>query len=150
VDLRPGLARIVREENERDFVKFSVRERDLGSLVAEAQGKVDAASICPKVIAWKTGHSKMRNAQSGGWRHLSTDIVSHLLPVVITFNSASFATLSCLTCRFSAGGFMALPLAGLNLSVAALVGFVALFGIVIQKQCHPGLAIAELRRETRA
>src|SRR5208283_6043106 len=66
----------------------------------------------------------------------------------ITFNSGSFATLVLLNVPFSAaGGFMALPLAGLNLSVAALVGFVALFGISIQNSVILVTRIRELRNE---
>ena len=44
---------------------------------------------------------------------------------------------------------MALPLAGLNLSVAALVGFVALFGISIQNSVILVSRIRELRREDK-
>ncbi|HKB91122.1 MAG TPA: efflux RND transporter permease subunit, partial [Opitutaceae bacterium] len=48
VDVHPGLARIVREENERrTHIKLSVRDRDLGSMVAEAQSKVNAAVHLP-------------------------------------------------------------------------------------------------------
>ncbi len=42
---------------------------------------------------------------------------------------------------------MALPLAGLNLSVAALVGFIALFGISIQNSVILVSRIHELRRD---
>jgi cobalt-zinc-cadmium resistance protein CzcA len=47
----------------------------------------------------------------------------------------------------AAGGLMALPLAGLNLSVAALVGFVALFGVSIQNSVILVTRIRELRGE---
>src|SRR5258708_40300987 len=51
----------------------------------------------------------------------------------ITFNSTKLATLILLNVPYAAaGGLMALPIAGINLSVAALVGFVALFGVSIQ------------------
>ena len=42
---------------------------------------------------------------------------------------------------------MALPIAGLNLSVAALVGFIALFGISIQNSVILVSRIHELRRD---
>ena len=48
VEMRPGLARIVREENERrTSIKLSVRDRDLGAVVADAQQKVDAKVHLP-------------------------------------------------------------------------------------------------------
>jgi cobalt-zinc-cadmium resistance protein CzcA len=59
-----------------------------------------------------------------------------------------FAVLVLLTVPFSAaGGMLALPVAGLNLSVAALVGFIALFGISIQNSVILISRISELRRE---
>jgi cobalt-zinc-cadmium resistance protein CzcA len=42
---------------------------------------------------------------------------------------------------------MALPVSGLNMSVAALVGFVALFGVSIQNSVILVTRIRELRRE---
>jgi cobalt-zinc-cadmium resistance protein CzcA len=47
----------------------------------------------------------------------------------------------------AAGGIMALPVSGLNMSVAALVGFVALFGVSIQNSVILVTRIRELRRE---
>jgi cobalt-zinc-cadmium resistance protein CzcA len=64
----------------------------------------------------------------------------------VTFNSSAFAALILLIVPYSAvGGILALPLAGLNLSVAALVGFVALFGIAIQNSVILVSRIHELR-----
>ena len=47
----------------------------------------------------------------------------------------------------AAGGIMALPIGGLNMSVAALVGFVAHFGVSIQNSVILVTRIRELRRE---
>ena len=48
VDVKAGLSRVEREENERRIaIKLSVRDRDLGSVVAEAQRRVDAAVRLP-------------------------------------------------------------------------------------------------------
>jgi cobalt-zinc-cadmium resistance protein CzcA len=64
------------------------------------------------------------------------------------FDSARFAVLVLLTVPFSAaGGLLALPLAGLDISVAALVGFIALFGISIQNSVILVSRIIELRRD---
>jgi cobalt-zinc-cadmium resistance protein CzcA len=68
----------------------------------------------------------------------------------IAFDSAKFATLILLTVPFAAaGGIMALPVAGLNMSVAALVGFVALFGVSIQNSVILVTRVRELRRQGR-
>ncbi len=68
----------------------------------------------------------------------------------VAFDSVKFAVLILLTVPFSAaGGLMALPIAGLNMSVSALVGFVALFGVSIQNSVILVTRVRELRREGR-
>jgi len=64
----------------------------------------------------------------------------------IAFDSARLAFLILLVVPFAAvGGVLALPLAGLNLSVSALVGFMALFGIAMLN----GVILVERIRELR-
>jgi cobalt-zinc-cadmium resistance protein CzcA len=66
----------------------------------------------------------------------------------VAFDSTKMAVLILLTVPFSAaGGLMALSIAGLNMSVAALVGFVALFGVSIQNSVILVTRVRELRRE---
>jgi len=151
VDVRPGLARINREDNERRTdIKLSVRDRDLDSVVREAEAKVAAAVHLPTGyrLEWTGSFENEQRAE----RRLAVIVPFTLLAIFfllfITFNSASFACLILLTVPFAAaGGLMALPLAGLNLSVAALVGFIALFGISIQNSVILVSRIAELRRD---
>jgi cobalt-zinc-cadmium resistance protein CzcA len=62
------------------------------------------------------------------------------------FDSGRLAFLILLVVPFAAvGGLFALPLAGLNLSVSALVGFMALFGIAMLN----GVVLVERVRELR-
>jgi cobalt-zinc-cadmium resistance protein CzcA len=151
VEVRPGLARIVREENERrTSIKLSVRDRDLGSVVAESQRKVDAAVHLPAGyrLEWTGSFENEQRAE----KRLAVIVPLTLLAIFcllfIAFNSAKFAALIVLNVPYSAaGGLMALPLAGLNLSVAALVGFVALFGVSIQNSVILVTRIRELRGE---
>ncbi len=151
VEVHPGFARVVREENERrTAIKLSVRDRDLGSVVTEAERKVDAAVPLPPGyrLEWTGSFENQQRAE----RRLAVIVPLTLLAIFfllfITFNSSKFATLILMNVPYSAaGGLMALPLAGLNLSVAALVGFVALFGISIQNSVILVSRIAELRRE---
>jgi cobalt-zinc-cadmium resistance protein CzcA len=66
--------------------------------------------------------------------------------LVAAFDSAQLAFLILLVVPFAAvGGIFALPLAGLNISVSALVGFMALFGIAMLN----GVLLVERIRELR-
>ncbi len=151
VEVRPGLARIVREENERrTSIKISVRNRDLGSLVAEAQHKVDGAVHLPTGyrLEWTGSFESEQRAVKRLAFIVPITLVMIYFLLFMAFDSGKFATLILLTVPFSAaGGMMALPMAGLNLSVSALVGFVALFGVSIQNSVILVTRIGDLRRE---
>ena len=153
VEVRPGLARIVREENERrTAIKLSVRDRDLGSVVADAQHKVDAAVHLPAGyrLEWTGSFENEQRAEKRLAVIVPVTLLAIFFLLFITFDSVKLASLIVLNVPYSAaGGLMALPLAGLNLSVAALVGFVALFGISIQNSVILVSRINELRREGR-
>lgn len=150
VETKPGMARIYREENERRTdVKLSIRDRDMGSVVADAQRAIAAQIKIPTGynIVWTGAFENERRAE----RRLAIIFPITLLAIFfllfITFNSSAFATLVLLIVPYSAvGGILALPIAGLNLSVAALVGFVALFGIAIQNSVILVSRVHELRR----
>ena len=63
------------------------------------------------------------------------------------FDSGKMATLILLNVPFAAvGGLLVLPLAGLTLSVSALVGFISLFGVSVQNGVLLVERIHELRR----
>ncbi len=149
VDVRSGSARIFREENaRRTAVKLSVRGRDLGSLVAEAQGKVDAQLRLPAGyrLEWTGAFENQQRAV----KRLAVVVPITLLAIFFllftTFDSGKLATLILLNVPFAAvGGVLVLPLAGLTLSVSALVGFIALFGVSIQN----GVLLVERIRELR-
>ena len=151
VDLRPGLALIDREENERrTAIKLSVRGRDLGSVVAEAQRKVDAQVHLPVGyrLQWTGAFENEQRAEKRLAIVVPLTIAAIFFLLFIAFDSTKFATLILLTVPFAAaGGIMALPVAGLNMSVAALVGFVALFGVSIQNSVILVTRVRELRRQ---
>jgi len=151
VETRAGLARIDREENERRTdIKLSVRDRDLGSVVAEAQRKVAAAVPLPTGyrLEWTGSFENERRAERRLAIILPFTFIAIFFLLFLTFDSGRFALLILLTVPFSAaGGLLALPVAGLNLSVAALVGFIALFGISIQNSVILVARIDELRRD---
>ena len=142
VEVRPGLARIVREENERrTSIKLSVRDRDLGSMVADAQSKVAAAVHLPAGyrLEWTGSFENEQRAVKRLAIIVPITIVIIFFLLFVAFDTAKFATLVLLTVPFSAaGGLMALPLAGLNLQFQHWVGFVALFRRCDPKQCDSG------------
>jgi heavy metal efflux system protein len=149
VDTGRGFAQIWREENERrTAVKFSVRGRDLGSVVAEAQQKAAAQVKLPPGYRWEwTGEFEN---QQRAVRRLEVIVPITLTAIFfllfVAFDSSWMAFLILLNVPFAAvGGIFALPLAGLNLSVSALVGFMALFGIAMLN----GVILIERIRELR-
>jgi len=161
VEVRQGFAQIWREENaRRTAVKFSVRGRDLGSLIAEAKQKVGAEVKLPPGyrLEW-TGEFEN---QQRALRRLAVIVPITLTAIFfllfLAFDSGQLAFLILLNVPFAAvGGIFALPLAGLNLSVSALVGFMALFGIAmlngviligrIRELTHHGHPLAQAVRE---
>jgi cobalt-zinc-cadmium resistance protein CzcA len=151
VDVRAGLNMIDREENERrTAVKMSVRDRDLGSLVEEAQRKVNTQVHLPTGyrLVWTGSFENEKRAERRLAVVVPITIAAIFFLLFIAFDSGKFAVLILLTVPFAAaGGIMALPVSGLNMSVAALVGFVALFGVSIQNSVILVTRIRELRRE---
>jgi cobalt-zinc-cadmium resistance protein CzcA len=151
VQVKSGLARIEREENERrTAIKLSVRDRDLGSLVGEAQRKVAAKVHLPMGyrLEWTGSFENEQRAEKRLAVIVPLTIMAIFFLLFIAFDSGKLAMLILLTIPCAAaGGLLALPVAGLNLSVAALVGFVALFGVSIQNSVILVTRIRELRRE---
>jgi cobalt-zinc-cadmium resistance protein CzcA len=150
VEAKAGMARIYREENERRTdIKLSVRDRDLGSMVADAQRALAAQVKLPSGyrIVWTGAFENEQRAERRLAIVFPVTLMAIFFLLFVTFNSSAFAALILLIVPYSAvGGILALPLAGLNLSVAALVGFVALFGIAIQNSVILVSRIHELRR----
>ena len=127
---------IFRDNNTR-FValKFSVRGRDMGSAVAEAQAKVDAAIRLPKgyTIEWQGDFENQQRAsrQLGFVVPISLILIFFILFVL--FGNVTDAGLILLNVPFAIiGGILALHLTGTNFSISAGIGFIALFGISIQ------------------
>jgi len=147
VAVRQGFSQIWREENSRrTAVKFSVRGRDLGSLIAEAKQKIGAAVHLP--AGYHTEWTGAFENQQRAVRRLEVIVPITLIAIFfllfVAFDSAQLSFLILLVVPFAAvGGVFALPLAGLNISVSALVGFMALFGIAMLN----GVILVERIRE---
>jgi len=131
-----GPAFIYRDNNLRYIaVKFSVRGRDLGSTIQEAQGKVNASVHLPRSY-YATWNGEFEN-QVRASRTLSQVVPICLLIIFlilfIAFNNVKDAFLTLLNVPFALiGGILALHITGLNFSISAGIGFIALFGVCIQ------------------
>jgi cobalt-zinc-cadmium resistance protein CzcA len=154
VGLHSGFARVYREENARRIaVKLSVRGRDLGSLVAEAQAKVDAAVHLATGyhLEWTGAFENQQRAVKRLELIVPLTLVAIFFLLFTAFDSGKLAFLILLNVPFAAiGGILALPPASLSLSVSALVGFIALFGVSVQNGVLLVERIRELRREGKA
>jgi len=150
VDVAPGFARIYREENARRIaVKLSVSGRDLGSLVEEGQRKVAAALRLPPGyrMVWTGAFENQQRAVKRLELIVPLTLTAIFFLLFLAFNSARMSLLILLNIPFAAvGGVLTLWIAGLALSVASLVGFIALFGVAVQNGVLMIERIRELRR----
>jgi cobalt-zinc-cadmium resistance protein CzcA len=150
VEVRTGFARVLREENQRlTVVKFSVRGRDLGSLIAEAKEKIGVQVALPPGyrMVWSGAFENQQRAVARLKIIVPVTLIAIFFLLFTAFDSGRPAFLILLVVPFAAvGGILALPLAGLNLSVSAMVGFMALFGIAMLN----GVILVERIRELRS
>src|SRR6201993_1879702 len=135
ISLVSGAAYIYREQQERYLpIKFSVRERHLGSAIKEAQEKVAAQVQLPagSRVEWVGEFGNLQDAI----RRLSivVPISLTLIAVLIWFNFGSVVdtilTMSVIPMAVF-GGVVGLIVSGIPFSVSAAIGFIALFGISV-------------------
>jgi len=135
INLVSGAAYIYRENQERYLpIKFSVRERDLGSAIREAQDKVDAQVQLPpgSRAEWVGEFGNLQDAI----KRLSIVVPISLLliGVLLWFNFGSMTdTLLAMSVIPMAifGGVLGLLMFDIPFSVSAAIGFIALFGIAV-------------------
>lgn len=150
ISLDTGASFIYRERSQRYVpVKFSVRGRDLGSTVAEAQARVAKAIKLPNgyQIIWAGEFDSLQKAKE---RLLIVIPITLLLIFVLLyglFNSLRDSLLALAGIPFAiGGGLIALHLAGLDFSVSAAIGFISLFGVAVMD----GILNITYYRELRA
>jgi len=131
-----GPAFIYRDNTKRFIgVKFSVRDRDLGSTIAEAQQKVAQRVHLPKgyKIGW-TGEFENQVRATGRLAEMvPISIIGIFILLYILFGSIRDSLIVLANVPFALiGGIVALHITGMNFGISAGVGFIALFGICIQ------------------
>lgn len=133
VELVSGAAFIYREDQERYIpVKFSVRGRDLGSAVLEAQARVQREVEMPSGyhMEWVGQFTNLQDAVARLSLVVPLTLVLIALLLFINFNSVAdmLLTLSVIPMAMI-GGILALFLTATPFSISAAIGFIALFGI---------------------
>jgi cobalt-zinc-cadmium resistance protein CzcA len=136
ISKKTGPCLIFRDENERfATLKFSVRGRDMGSTIAEAQQKVNAKVSLKRGyhMAWQGDFENQQRAESRLTQVVPISLALIFLLLFIMFGNFKDAGLVFLNVPFAiVGGILALHITGTNFSISAGIGFIALFGICIQ------------------
>ena len=136
IKTQTGGAFIYRDKNTRFIgVKFTIRDRDMGSTIAEAQEKMDKAIKLGKgySIEWAGEFENQVRAQKKLSQVVPIVLVAIFILLVITFGNALDAGLVLINVPFALiGGILALHVTCINFSISAGIGFIALFGICIQ------------------
>ncbi|MEL7530676.1 MAG: CusA/CzcA family heavy metal efflux RND transporter [Bacteroidota bacterium] len=130
-----GPMQISRDDTKRQItIGVNVRERDLESVVADIQSKLEAGLALPPGYALRYG-GEFENLESARSRLLITvPIVLFLILVMLYFTFGSFVQALLI---FSAipmaaiGGVLGLWLRDMPFSISAGVGFIALFGVAV-------------------
>ncbi|GLS42331.1 efflux RND transporter permease subunit [Methylobacterium brachythecii] len=133
VDLVSGAAFIYREDQERYIpVKFSVRGRDLGGAVIEAQKRVADEVQLPAGyhLEWVGQFTNLQDAVARLTVVVPITLALIALLLYVNFSSVvdMVLTLSVIPMAMI-GGIFALVLTGTPFSISAAIGFIALFGI---------------------
>jgi heavy metal efflux system protein len=133
VRLTSGAAFIYREQQQRYVpIKFSVRGRDLGSAVLEAQHAVDSSVLLPGGyrLEWVGEFGNLQEAAARLGVAVPLSLALIVLLLYLNFSSLRDALLAASVIPMAMlGGIFALWVSGTPFSVSSAIGFVALFGI---------------------
>ncbi|MGC1319610.1 MAG: efflux RND transporter permease subunit, partial [Pseudolabrys sp.] len=135
VELVSGAAYIYREQQQRYLpVKFSVRDRDLGSAIAEAQIKIAQQVALPpgSRLEWVGEFGNLQDAIAR--LKIVVPITLGLIALLLWINFGSLVdTLLAMSVIPMAviGGIIGLCITGVPFSVSAAIGFIALFDISV-------------------
>jgi heavy metal efflux system protein len=130
-----GPAQISRESGQRRVsVEVNVRDRDIGSFVAEARRRVSERVQVPAGYSIEWGGKFEQLESASGRLAIAVPVALLLIFVLLYFNfsAAVPAALIFLNIPLAAtGGIFALAVRGMPFSISAGIGFIALFGIAV-------------------
>jgi cobalt-zinc-cadmium resistance protein CzcA len=135
IQIKSGPAQVSREDTRRRItIGFNVRNRDIQSVIAEVTQQIDRKIKLPTGYYVSYG-GQFQNLEAAKARLSIAVPVALLLIFVLlffTFHSVSQTFLIFSAVPMSAiGGVFALWLRGMNFSISAGVGFIALFGVAV-------------------
>ena len=135
ITLDTGASYIFHEHNQRYIpIKFSVRERDLGSTVAEAQKRIAQKVKMPSGyrIDWAGEFEGLQQAKNRLAVIVPISLILILMLLYGLFNSLRDSLMALAGIPFAiGGGVLALCVAGLDFSISAAIGFISLFGVSV-------------------
>ncbi len=135
INVKSGPAQVSRENTKRRItIGFNVRNRDVQSVIEDVEAQLDQKIDLNPGYYFSYG-GEFKNLEAAQKR-LSIAVPVALLLIFIllyfTFNSVSQSLLIFTTVPMSAiGGIFALWIRGMNFSISAGVGFIALFGVAV-------------------
>ncbi|HMD30115.1 MAG TPA: CusA/CzcA family heavy metal efflux RND transporter [Steroidobacteraceae bacterium] len=133
IQLVSGAAFIYREQQQRYVpIKFSVRGRDLGGAVLEAQHAVEAQVTLPGgyYLEWVGEFGNLQEAAARLGVAIPLSLALIVLLLYLNFGNLRDALLAASVIPMALlGGIFSLRITGTPFSVSSAIGFVALFGI---------------------
>jgi cobalt-zinc-cadmium resistance protein CzcA len=151
VEKNTGPAFIYRDNTRRFIgVKFSVRDRDLGSTIADAQAAVRAGVQLPQGydIGWTGEFENQVRATKRLGQVVPISLIGIFFLLFVLFGNVKDAAIVLANVPFALiGGILALHVTGINFGISAGVGFIALFGICIQNGV---ILISEFHKNLKA
>jgi cobalt-zinc-cadmium resistance protein CzcA len=150
ITLDTGASYIFHERNQRYIpIKFSVRGRDLGGTVAEAQRRIAENVRLPNGyrIEWAGEFEELQLAKRRLQLIVPISLALILALLYSLFNSLRDSRLALAGIPFAiAGGVLALYVTGLEFSISAAIGFVSLFGVSVMN----GILVITYYNQVRA
>ncbi len=151
IQVKEGPAQVSRENGQRRIViECNVTGRDMGSFVADAQRAVGREVSLPTgyFVTWGGQFENQQRAMARLSIVVPLVVLLIFLLLFSSFGSLRNATLIVLNIPFALiGGVIGLFISGQNLSVAASVGFIALFGVAVLNGVVMVSYFNQLRRE---
>jgi cobalt-zinc-cadmium resistance protein CzcA len=150
ITLDTGAAFIYHESTARFIpIKFSVRGRDLGGTVQEAQERIAKEISLPRGyrIEWAGEFESLQKAKARLMVIVPITLALILILLYCLFNNIRDCLLVISGLPFAiGGGLIALYIGGLEFSISAAIGFISLFGITIMD----GILMTTYFNETHA
>jgi len=136
IEYKTGDIRISRDNNMRfGGVKFTIRGRDMGSTIKEAQEKIGKQVKMPDGyhVEWAGEYENQVRATKRLGQVVPVSLVIIFIILFIAFGNIKDAIIVIATVPFSLiGGIFALLITNTIFGISAGIGFIALFGVCVQ------------------